>query len=43
MERECLALVTAVKEFASHLQGREFTLITDNLALVYMNKHPDAY
>lgn len=43
MERECLALVTAVKEFAPYLQGREFTLITDNLALVYINKHNDAY
>lgn len=32
MERECLALVTALKEFTPHLQGREFTLITDNLA-----------
>lgn len=43
MERECLALVTAVKEFAPYLQGREFTLITDNLALVYINKHNDAH
>lgn len=43
MERECLALVTAVKEFSPYLQGREFTLITDNLALIYINKHNDAY
>lgn len=43
MERECLALTTAVKEFAPYLQGREFTLITDNLALVYINGHNDAY
>lgn len=43
MERECLALVSAVKEFAPYLHGREFTLITDNLALVYINKHNDAY
>lgn len=43
LRRGCLALTTAVKEFAPHLQGREFTLITDNLALVYINKHNDAH
>lgn len=43
MERECLALTMAVKEFAPYLQGREFTLITDNLALVYINKHNDTF
>lgn len=42
-EKECLALVSAVREFSPYLQGREFTLITDNLALVYMNNHNDAY
>lgn len=43
MERECLALVSAVKAFSNYLQGREFTLITDNLALVYIYKHNDPY
>lgn len=43
MERECLALVSAVKAFSNYLHGREFTLITDNLALVYIYKHNDPY
>lgn len=42
-ERECLALVSAVKAFAPYLHGREFTLITDNYALVYLAKLKDPY
>lgn len=43
IERECLALVSAVKAFRPYLHGREFTLITDNLALVYLAKFNDPH
>ena len=38
MEKECLALVWAVKHFHLYLYGQEFTLQTDHEPLVYLNK-----
>lgn len=40
---ECLALVKAVKAFTPYLVGREFTLNTDNFALVFLAKYNDPY
>ena len=38
MEKECLALVWAIKHFKDYLYGREFTLQTDHQPLIYLNK-----
>ena len=38
IERECLALVWAVKSLDTYLQGREFVILTDHAPLLYLNK-----
>ncbi|GFO09163.1 retrovirus-related pol polyprotein from transposon 297 [Plakobranchus ocellatus] len=38
VERECLALVWAVKSLNSYLWGREFVIETDHVPLLYLNK-----
>ena len=38
MERECLALVWAVKKFQVYLYGKPFVLQTDHQPLVYLNQ-----
>ena len=39
IEKECLALVYAVQRFNQDLHGREFTLQTDQLPLICMNRN----
>jgi len=38
IEKECLALVWAVKSLDTYLQGREFVILTDHAPLLYLNK-----
>ena len=40
-ERECLAVVWAVRHFAVYLQGRSFTLQTDHCPLTYLRSCKD--
>src|SRR6202000_755667 len=40
-ERECLAVVEAVKMFRPYLYSNEFTIITDHKALVWLDQHKD--
>ncbi|XP_043208845.1 uncharacterized protein LOC122374269 [Amphibalanus amphitrite] len=40
-ERECLAVVWAVRHFSVYLQGRSFTLITDHCPLTYLRSCKD--
>lgn len=36
-ERECLAIIEAIKKFHCYLHGRKFTIKTDHCALKYLN------
>ena len=38
IERECLALVWAIKKYQTYLYGKEFLLQTDHQPLVYLNQ-----
>ena len=38
IERECLAIVIAMKKFEKYLYGKEFTLQTDHKPLAYIQK-----
>ena len=38
IERECLAIVWAIRKFLVFLYGKEFTLQIDHLPLVYLNR-----
>ena len=38
IERECLAIIWALKEFEIYLYGGEFILQTDHQPLVYLNR-----
>lgn len=37
-EKECLAIVWAIKKFQKYLYGQELVLKTDHSPLVYLNK-----
>ena len=38
-ERECLAIVNAVRMFRPYIFGHEFTVVTDHKALIWLDKH----
>ena len=40
-ERECLAVVWAVRHFAAYLQGRQFKLVTDHCPLTFLRSCKD--
>lgn len=40
-EKELLAIMWAVKKFKDYIWGEDFTIITDNNALTYLNKFKD--
>ena len=41
IEKECLAIIYAVRHFRSYVIGNEFTLVTDHRPLVWMNSVKD--
>ena len=42
IEKECLAVVAALKHFEVHLIGQEFTIVTDHRALKYLQEMKNA-
>ena len=42
-ERECLAIVWAIKTFEDYIHGRRFTVVTDHNPLVYLHKSKDVH
>ena len=42
VEKECLALVAAIKHFDVHLVGRHFKIVTDHRALQYLQTMKNA-
>ena len=42
VEKECLGVVWGIQKFHSFLYGRQFTLETDHMPLVYLNKAKDS-
>lgn len=41
-EKECLCIVWAIKKYRQFLEDRKFKLITDNRALLWLNKYRDS-
>jgi len=39
IEKECLAVVYAIQTFNQYLYDREFTLLTDHLPLIFINRN----